>query len=770
MDTRQRHTSGQTAASLSALPKELLQAILEDVPDKYGLRVTCKAFSIALTDSCDSILVNKAQLLSKGPGREIDDAFRAFPLARRVVVDLNEDRWACNSHVATEDQSPQVLLADALVAMRGRRISSLALLNIPCRAPSPGALASHRYALDELELSDSLYSSAVEQGAMNAMRSRESLPRGDAMIKLALSLPNLRRLSIASAAFSAQSVLALGTLTQLESLSIAGSMVCTGGAAEAAATHRSLLSALPALRQLRLPMALPSCDTDGLDSDEEGNPHGEEDDNDAARGSDDGEGGRDDGTGRDGSDTDNNSSHSAQRARAPVATAAPRASRLLFPTTSAPAPLMLNIWNAPPGAVQRAAAPPGGAAASLFGRARDRGEARRFFCRVGLAGAHRNGGGPRQLKRELQAADLAAGFVFPPRLQDLTIPLCAFNRPVFEALCAAYSSGGELPRPSAAGGDASTLPNGGGGPAGGSSTYSGGSAFACRRTASYPSLTAAAPQAADRAAAPASGELEAWLPSPFGAASPLSPRGSSVPPPPSAQAGFTADGTTGAAPASVDLLAVTSSARPPRPPPMEPHTLALSRGGSGPCGRSGTAPWPLRTLHIPSLGGYSHWDGSFLASARDFEKLAGLRGLESLHLSLELSALRVTRDSLRACFQHLRYLTELKELRISEAQQPVCFTARKRAYSTRDPGPFGASSAPGAAPSLDGPALRRLQSQWPRLRSLQFFAETVVRRDGRLELADRPEYAELLPPRCACCKDPHLLARSRGRGHWVHVD
>ncbi|PNH02246.1 hypothetical protein TSOC_011791, partial [Tetrabaena socialis] len=583
-----------------ALSQELLQRILEETPGTpRKLRVTCKAFASAVGSS--GLVLRRAALVGKGVRREVAEALTAFPKARRVVLDLQGGRGGAAAPADGRGRAPwrgvprtcdQDLLCESLAALDDRGVTSLGLLQLSCAPPL--ALPAHLQAsLLELEVSDASYTYAAEQGACNliALGSSEVVPRTAAMVRLALTLPHLRRLSLAAASFTADSVLALGALTQLESLSIAGSLECPGGAAQAAAVHRSLLGSLPALRQLRLPLAVATgaasvmADDDGSDDEVEfAEDQGLWGHMAVAGGGSDG------------------------NATPPAAAPGGGDNGTPWASGAAGVPLVL-------------AAP--------------------LRCHTNASGSRRGGGGsllrqhePRQHRASGGNLDAATGFVFPPHLHDLTIPLCALNRPTFEAVCAAYRLG-----------SASNAPDAG------------------------------------------------------------------------------ATGT--------------------------PAAATPAGGGS------------LRSLHIPSLAGYSRWEGSFLTCDRDFELLAGLGGLEVLHVSLELGAFRRPSPvNLRGCFQRLRALRELRELRITETQQPVCFSPRKRSCITRSTSVFGQPSPP----TLSGPALAKLQQQWPLLQSLQFFGETVVRCGGRLVVPGWEE-ADLLPAACACCSGPHLLAaapRSRG--------
>ncbi|EFJ41585.1 hypothetical protein VOLCADRAFT_98445 [Volvox carteri f. nagariensis] len=91
----------------------------------------------------------------------------------------------------------------------------------------------------------------------------------------------------------------------------------------------------------------------------------------------------------------------------------------------------------------------------------------------------------------------------------------------------------------------------------------------------------------------------------------------------------------------------------------------------------------LRALHITCAPGYTVWEGSFLNAEGDFAALARLApSLESLHLCLELGASgrnALRRDRLRGCLRHLKALNKIKDLCITETQQPTCFATRKSA-------------------------------------------------------------------------------------------
>ncbi len=80
-----------------------------------------------------------------------------------------------------------------------------------------------------------------------------------------------------------------------------------------------------------------------------------------------------------------------------------------------------------------------------------------------------------------------------------------------------------------------------------------------------------------------------------------------------------------------------------------------------------------------------------------------------------------------------------------------------------------AVTAAAAAPQdLSATALLQLQCQWPRLRTLQFFNETVARNGrGQLVVPGGIGDLQMLPPPCACCSGPCVMAAPQGSvGRW----
>ncbi|KAG2445364.1 hypothetical protein HYH02_008829 [Chlamydomonas schloesseri] len=104
----------------------------------------------------------------------------------------------------------------------------------------------------------------------------------------------------------------------------------------------------------------------------------------------------------------------------------------------------------------------------------------------------------------------------------------------------------------------------------------------------------------------------------------------------------------------------------------------------------------LRALHVPCPAGYSPWDGAFLKTEQDFAALAGLAPrLEVLHLCLPPALTApAAAGTLRACLSHLSQLRNVKELRVSEAKLPACFSVRKH-----QPTPAEYPAAPGVGGS-----------------------------------------------------------------------
>lgn len=534
--------AGRRAAfDVLGLPQELLQRVLAKVPlpQRLGLREVCKSFSSAIAVGVHGLQLRLGPLLSSR--EDVTRALAVFPHARKVILDV--DVGGCvhdhSHHLDTRcgngaGTSPADVSAVLDMLLHRGGVTSVAIHYKAARGspavPPPlpplslvAALA--RRGLQELEITDTSYARATEQGACNTLlHARGIMATSTAMVAVARAAAaapgsRLRRLSLSAAAFSVVALEALANALPptLESLSLAGALECSGPE-EAAGAFAHLFACLPSVRALRLPMALPCATACLHDSDSD-----------------------DDGAGWD---------------------------SLTFGPQQKPRAV--------------AAAP---AAAAL---------------RSGTAAA--------RLVTRSSAAE-APSLVLPPLLEDLTIALCAFNRPVFEAACAAAKAGAD-----------------------------------------------------------ASG---AW-----------------------AEAG-------------------SGSARPPP--------------------RQG-----LRALHIAALGGFSHWDGSFLAGERDFELLGQLSSLEVLHLSLELEHMRLPEDrkevALRGFFQHLSSLKKLRDLRVSAAQQPMSFTLKKRSSHHR----FG----PGYAPGTDGPfvmpppapgaSFDALLGIWPDLQRLQFFRDAAVRRGSRL--------------------------------------
>ncbi|GIL54120.1 hypothetical protein Vafri_9664 [Volvox africanus] len=812
--------------NLQNLPQELLQMVLKDVPRKFLLRSTCKAFSISLANYCDSILLNRAELVSHGPRNAVSSALNAFPNARCVIIDLEsrlydftranpvlnvqsnfsssrvEDPTGSpipsshcpipsshcpipSSHCTGSSSSPpfgflsitspnsntspnkgeeEEVLLQTLSALRGH-ITSLAIISLSCPPPSPSALNHMRFTLLHLEMSSASYEAALEQGAVNILlRDPQALcVRSDAMIQLAASLPLLRTLSISTAAFSASSVVALTGLSRLELLSLVGCMDCPGGTAQAAETYRRLLLALPALRHLRLPMAVAvtinSASTALLDDEDE--DQNEDDSWDSGEGIDAGFDGGGDGGGGDGglhthSRVDRGTpgepvpyvdSGSAGSGSSPHgASVGPKwttgyesmpgsssssnthARSSHFQSEPALAPVMemgsqlpvrplliLSKMKKTLSFPTQTTRDDGGGSGGSRGTA--------LFCTSVMAPAAAAAATPRQRpQRRQRTSQPGFAYSFPAHLRDLTIPLCSLNRPIFEAVCAAYGSDGEC---DAKGNGAGCSCNG---------------AAAISRSYGPPAASAF-------------------------------------------------DVTRGAS--NIGSTAMRDTRR-----------------GSG--GGDSSSNNSLRSLHIATLGGYSQWEGSFLKTTRDFEMLARLRDLTTLHLSIDPGALQVSSPVTQKCFQKLLALRNLTDLRVSEAQPPACFSVRNPLSSRHRPSLYGSFLAAAAAaedtgapmspsppslplllmpPSSPSPpppppppflprltkatasprvselpsaALQLLQRQWPHLTTLQFFSETTVRgRDGQLLVSQGISDVSLLPQPCACCTAPCLMAAKK---------
>ncbi|KAG2447388.1 hypothetical protein HYH02_007716 [Chlamydomonas schloesseri] len=851
---------------LLALPQELLQAIVTGLPrgGKFILRSTCKSISRSLALSCSTVIVRRSALARRSEG------------AKNEV---------------------------------------LAALDSPCWGPLLESVL-------ELELGDVSHSVAADQGAFNTLLHGQHLrARTDALVALAVSFPNLRRLSISAACFSAGGLAALASLTKLESLSLDGSLECPGGTKQAADVYRQLLPRLQELRQLRLPQAVPACGAALDESDEEAEFEQEqhdtgmeeqEDEEDevmaasrrhaAARGS----------SSLFTSDLAFPLLHSPLRAAPPQQHQQPPLSPRLpppaspaqlpemsFPASPIPQPAalvppalprraparrlddlfgaggaggirgsVLGAFNAPlstgatpslpqlpplPQLPRLSMEPPINVADALAARASfgsssasKPGAGRILFFNEGLgsgndvvkaaeqeplqqpqpqAPSRSSGtgfhpvpmnptsaiatgvaaagsaspvapGAPAARARHVHSprkpASYAAGFVFPPHLEELTIPLCALNRPVFEAVCAEFGQ-----QPAGASAVAAGSASHG---FGSSSSRSAGFSFGARaqpqpsigrRVLSFPYLPALGGESAARSVATA-GALAAWGADAATVAA-ISRPGSPVPSSSLIRTNSSLSSSlnnNSGYPGDQDLHATATSpvvlgagsvrglhAAHSRPGEADSGlratataTSGISASSSGGSSAAGStqqqqqesarpARRALRALHIPTLAGYSHWEGSFLRSARDFARLGGLGAeLEVLHLSLELGSFRLTPENMRACLQHLSTLRGLRELRISEAQQPTCYSARKRSCSMRGAAAFGASGAHGLG-SLSTASLERLGGVWPRLRSLHLFGPSL---DAALSLhyaaLEAGRFLRDLEPELVVMITPHGLA------------
>ncbi|EFJ41586.1 hypothetical protein VOLCADRAFT_98446 [Volvox carteri f. nagariensis] len=248
-DTWAPLTSLNTEAALLLLPETVLERILLATEQKGELRFVCKAFYVTISKS-----------------------IKDLKLPRGVLRTL-----------------------DTLAKLR-HPLTSLAVLNLSSPLPPPSATTLAYLTscgLVELQLQDVSIQRATSDGATNLLRSfPQSLERqpmvgsladsirtrGAAMVQFARSLPSLRRLSLCNAAFSTSDVAALSALTGLEELSLVGAMECSATLAPACPeathsqirtqrpklleamvavpVHQQLLAALPRLRSLHLPMAI----------------------------------------------------------------------------------------------------------------------------------------------------------------------------------------------------------------------------------------------------------------------------------------------------------------------------------------------------------------------------------------------------------------------------------------------------------------------------------------------------------------------------------
>lgn len=225
----------------------------------------------------------------------------------------NSNSNTFNKLAAGRDNGPLTVAAalDAVAGARppspGRPIISLTLLNLSTAVPPPTdpTIQQLSSSLTSLRLHDTSHRKAAEEGAVNLLlQPTASMPqtipsqppaattrapdaattlssasssfccsasvsavqtqtttndvrsRGQAMVHLALATPHLRTLSLTSAAFPAEAVRQLSSLTHLEELSLYGSLECEGGGRQAVSVQRALLTSLPRLRTLRLPMSL----------------------------------------------------------------------------------------------------------------------------------------------------------------------------------------------------------------------------------------------------------------------------------------------------------------------------------------------------------------------------------------------------------------------------------------------------------------------------------------------------------------------------------
>lgn len=604
-----------------------------------------------------------------------------------------------------------------------------------------------------------------------------------AQFALAVSFPNLRRLTLSAACFSAEGVLALCRLAKLESLSLDGSLECPGGAEQAADVYRQLMQQLPGLRQLRLPQAVPACGAALEESDDEEAEHeqlqqeqgAEEEEEDEVIAA--------------------SRRHAVQRGasspfisdltfplllsplrpsplRQPLSPLSPRPQppaspaqlpELPFPvspipqpaalvppplprrapaqsldeflgfhgsaragavgpfatTLSGAAPALPGLLPLPP-LPRLATEPPMSAADTLaapasFGSFNSRSSAGRILFFNDVPGSSNNNQdaeqvppqpqpqapsrssgtglhpvpnypavagygpgtislvapsapvpGPRLLRSPRKpAASLAEGFVFPQHLEDLTIPLCALNRPVFEAVCSEYGQ------------SSASAPVGSSARCSGSTGVAPVAALALpqpsigRRVLSFPYLPALGGGAAARTVATA-GALAAWgagadggISRPGFAVMSSSSTNSS-----SRSSSFNNSSFSGEQDAHATATSPAAGVIAMRSRKAAFRHAEADSGLRRTCGSSGTssdiqqarpARRSLRSLHIPTLAGYSHWEGSFLRSARDFERLGTLGAeLEVLHLSLELGSFRLTPNNMRACLQHLSSLCGLR--------------------------------------------------------------------------------------------------------------
>ncbi|GLC39998.1 hypothetical protein PLESTB_000120000 [Pleodorina starrii] len=427
------------------------------------------------------------------------------PEARQIVIDLSPARGGqlddmnSDQNMALDEEEDDAALVDgaldALAALR-HPLTSLTILHLSRPLPLPSAATLDYLAscgLSELQLQDVSIQRSASDGASNLLRSHSppspSLPgqllgssladsiraRGAAMVRFACCLPTLQRLSLCNAAFSSGDVAALATLTQLQELSLDGAMECSpcsqlaaippqphliDAAAIAALVYKTILSSLPRLQRLQLPMAIAvshlcsgRTSGDGWDSDADEENAADAEDNDEA----------DCGSWMSltpaGFMSETNSGFYTESTARTIS----GGGGFIASTTAAAAPpiptdmelagfinISLKDISAPscrggagylhdsvgyfseylqesPGLMRRRGGP-----THMDPRAAVPASPPRAPWSVGA------GCSPQTETSARWYESAAGGWVFPPLLEELTIPLCSLNGPVFRAACEAY--------------------------------------------------------------------------------------------------------------------------------------------------------------------------------------------------------------------------------------------------------------------------------------------------------------------------------------------
>ncbi|GLC48633.1 hypothetical protein PLESTB_000119800 [Pleodorina starrii] len=438
-----------SSPNLLYLPDHLLKRILHESDAGASLRFVCKAFAIAVAKTTTKVILSRKTIRDHALLRRV---FTTFPDASRVTLDFNgglQDNVYSITEAADDDDAALVDGAlDALAALR-HPLTSLTILHLSRPLPLPSTATLDYLAscgLSELQLQDVSIQRSASDGASNLLRSHSppspSLPgqlpgssladsiraRGAAMVRFACCLPTLQRLSLCNAAFSSGDVAALAALTQLQELSLDGAMECSpcsqlaansplqnlfpeAPAASAGPAFKTVLASLPRLRRLQLPMAIPAPLPPSVQV------SASRFDNDDDDGADNGFMVDDWDSGSADADAEPLPSSSSDRSdfwdtRSSASSGSgSRNSAAWGPCNSTWATSWLH---APLGA---AIGGGGGDDAARFGATKESRE------------------------RQVGRCSAAGGWVFPPLLEELTIPLCSLNGPVFRAACEAYGHG-----------------------------------------------------------------------------------------------------------------------------------------------------------------------------------------------------------------------------------------------------------------------------------------------------------------------------------------